>query len=539
MITDGRRVPNGAVMSCDLCVVGGGAAGISLGLEFADGPGRVLLLEGGGLEYSAESQALYRGENAGLPYEDLASSRVRYLGGSTNREGWGGWCKPLDELDFRQRSWVPYSGWPLTAEELIPYYERAQGICQLGPYDYDLQSWQEQLGPEALKVLPLAGRVITEIQQMSPPTRFGKVYREQLRRSAHVDVHLHSNAVEILTTDNGARATGVRVRTLGGTEYRVEARSVILAAGGIENARLLLSSRSVETAGLGNRHDLVGRYFMDHIRVDAGRLALRDPGISTDFYDPSATFMRRSRARTGTYDPRLLAGSLTLSRETQQEEGLLSYRVWLVGHYTDYESAGVKALRGLYLAMRDRELPARPLGLMMDVAGDLRNVIPVLFDRFVRSRRRSHRLLVNIIEPEPNPASRVTILPERDVLGVPKVQVRWQLGANVGRTLARAHAIIDEELTQAGLGQLEHPYVDEGGLPQPLRWVWHHMGTTRMHDDPRRGVVDRDCCVHGTSNLFIAGSSVFPSCGNDMPTLTIVALALRLADHLKNTEGLR
>jgi choline dehydrogenase-like flavoprotein len=539
MITDARRLPGGTVVPCELCVVGGGAAGISIALEFIHGPGRVVLLEGGGLDFSAASQALYEGESVGLPYEDLATCRVRHLGGSTNREGWGGWCKPLDEVEFHERPWVPNSGWPLSAGELRPYYERAQSLCQLGPYDYDLSSWQEQVGAGAIEVLPLAGRVCTEIQQMSPPTRFGETYRESLRRSAHVDVHLHANAVEILTTADAARATGIRVRTLEGIEYRVEARTVVLCAGGIENARLLLASRAVESTGLGNRHDLVGRYFMDHIRVDIGRLVLSAPGVDTGFYDPAHTFLRRSRAHNGTYDPRLLAGSLTLSRETQRTEGLLNYRAWLVGHYTDYESPGVKALRYLYLAIRDRQLPPRLLGLVADMVKDVRNVSGALFDRFVRAKRRGPSLLVNIIEPEPNPDSRVTILDERDVLGVPRVQVSWQLRPNVARTLARAHEIIDEELGRAGLGRLEGRYVDEGGIPQPLRWVWHHMGTTRMHDDPERGVVDRDCRLHGLPNLFVAGSSVFPSAGNDMPTLTIVALALRLADHLKKEVALR
>jgi len=539
MITDARRLPGGTVVPCELCLVGGGAAGISIAREFVDGPGRVVLLEGGGLDFSAASQALYEGESVGLPYEDLATCRVRYLGGSTNREGWGGWCKPLDEVEFGERAWVPHSGWPLSAGELRPHYERAQSLCQLGPYDYDLSSWQEQVGAGVMEVLPLAGRVCTEIQQMSPPTRFGRTYRESLRSSAHVDVHLHANAVEILTTADAARATGIRVRTLEGTEYRVEAGAVVLCAGGIENARLLLASRAVESTGLGNRHDLVGRYFMDHIRVDGGRLVLSAPGIDTHFYDPAQTFLRRSRAHNGTYDPRLLAGSLTLSRETQRTEGLLNYRAWLVGHYTDYESPGVKALRHLYLAMRDRELPPQPLGLVVSMVKDVRNVSGALFDRFVRSRRRGPCLLVNIIEPEPDPDSRVTILDEHDVLGVPRVQVSWQLRPNVARTLARAHEIIDEELARAGLGRLEGRYVDEGGIPQPLRWVWHHMGTTRMHDDPRRGVVDRDCRVHGIPNLFVAGSSVFPSAGNDMPTLTIVALALRLADRLKKEAALQ
>lgn len=536
MLTDARLIAGGATFQADLCIVGGGAAGLSIALEFADGPLTVLLLEGGGLKTDPDSQALYRGASVGLPYADLETARVRYLGGTTNREGWGGWCKPLDQLDFDKRDWVPYSGWPITRADLDPYYKRAHGICQLGPYDYDLRTWLQRVGRNALEILPLDGRIRTEIQQLGPPTRFGTVYRPILRRAQNIDLHLHANAVEIETTADGSRAVSVRVKTLTGVQYRVEARAFVLATGGIENARLLLASNRVHSAGLGNHHDLVGRFFMDHIRVDAGELALSNPKMSTRFYDPAPTFIQRARAVEGAYDHRLLTGSLTLSPEAQRSESLLNYRAWLVTHYTDYESSGVKALRQLYLASRDRQLPARPARLLADIAKDLGQVSSVVFDRFVRSRRRvGTRFLVNIVEPEPNPDSRVTILRERDALGVPKVQIDWQLGPNVTRTLARAHKILDAEFSEAGVGRLDHPFTDADGVHQPSHWVWHHMGTTRMHDEPRRGVVDRDCRVHGVSNLFVAGSSVFPTCGNDMPTLTIVALALRLADRLKDS----
>lgn len=538
MITDARRLATATVVETDICVVGGGAAGIAIALEFLGQSRRVVLLEAGGLKPDPETQALYRGENVGLPYEDLEAARVRYLGGTTNREGWGGWCKPLLPLDFEKRDWVPHSGWPLTRSDLDPFYERSQRICELGPYDYDLGSWMEQVGDGAIEALPVRGRILTEIQQMSPPTRFGKKYREALQKAANVDVHLYANAVEIETSDNGSLVTGIRVKTLGGVEYRVRANAFVLATGGIENARLLLASNRVESAGLGNRHDLVGRFFMDHIRVDTGELVLADPEMSTDLYDPAMTFIRRGRGEAGAYDPRLVAGALTLSSEVQRSEGLLGYRTWLVAHYTDYESQGVSSLRQFYLAMRDRELPPRPVGLAVDIVKDVRRVGAVVFDRFFRSRRRTdRRFLVNIIEPEPNPDSRVTLSRSRDPLGVPEVCVDWQFSPNVSRTLDRAHQILDAELIAAGVGHLENKYSDEGGAPQPLRWVWHHMGTTRMDEDPRGGVVDRESRVHGTTNLFVAGSSVFPSCGNDMPTLTIVALALRLADHLKRMTG--
>ena len=535
MFIDARRLPNETVVETEVCIVGAGAAGISLAREFIRHPFRVCLLEAGGLKFDDETQALYRGENVGLPYEALHAARFRYFGGST--KGWGGWCKPLDHSDFERRDWVPHSGWPITRSDLDPYYERAQEVCHLGPFDYDIDRWQSNLGNPPLGVLPLADRrVVTEMCQLSPPTHFGKAYREEIRRADNLRAYLYTNAVRIETTETASVVTGVRARTLGGNELIVRGRIFILATGGIENARLLLLSNQVHAAGLGNRHDLVGRFFMDHPCLRVGNIVFSDGDISTDFYDPFYKFRKRARAKRAVYHRTLLAGSVVLAEQVQRNERLLNYEAWIVSMYRGDESRGMESLRRLYLAMRGKAMLAPKLQDVSNIVADFGNVCSALYGRFLRPKRLVQRYqLVNIIEPDPDPESRVTLSSERDRLGLNCARLNWRVGPLPRRTLSRAQEILNEELARAGLGRLENQFVedDDGTWLSLLRWVWHHMGTTRMHDDPKQGVVDVDCRVHGISNLFIAGSSVFPTAGKDMPTLTIVALALRLADHVK------
>lgn len=534
MFVDLYSEPGLTETEADLCIIGAGAAGITIARELSGRHFSVALLEAGGLRFEADTQALYRGESVGLKYGGLDETRIRYFGGSTNPEAWGGWCKPLDPLDFEQRPWAPYSGWPLTRDELEPWYRRAQALCEAGPFDYDIDRWRERIDVP-MGDLPLGSdRVVTQLAQLSPPTRFGRRYRDELDASPNVRVYLHANVTEIVTDGDGSTARTVEAVTLDGRRLSVACRYVILAAGGIENARLLLLSRRVNPAGLGNDHDLVGRFFMDNPALEMGSIDFADGGLP-DLYDPYLKFRKRDKSLRGVYDYSLIAGSLNLTPEAQRREGLLNYRAWIVPIFPGDGSAATEALKRLYIGIREQKLP-------VTVRDDLKSVLrrpdhaaSTLVGRLLRPKGfvQSYRL-VNILEPEQLPESRVTLGNTLDPLGLPKVRLDWRVGHLVCRTLASAHEMIDEDLRRSGLGKLVNPFRlgDEERFLGALGWVWHHMGTTRMHADPESGVVDADCRVHSAPNVYVAGSSVFPTPGNDMPTLTIVALAVRLADHL-------
>jgi len=526
----------------DVCIIGGGAAGITLARALASSNLSVVLLESGRFRLDPNTQDLYReGETVGLPYGGLDETRFRYFGGSTNPEGWGGWCKPLDPIDFEARPWVKHSGWPFSQAYLEDYYRQAQVICEVGPYDYDLESWRRHLGSE-LHDFPLASdRVETQLAQLGPPTRFGVRYREDLKGPRNVKVYLGANVLEILATPDGSEATGVVAVSLEGNRLHVKSRTVVVAAGGVENARLLLLSGDQRANGLGNENDLVGRYFADHPRLEMGTLELSGGRGLPELYDPFYKFRRRKRSLMGVYDVRLVSGNLNLTDSFQRQEGLLNYRSWILPKWPGDDSEEIQAVKRMYIAMKERTIPRDTL------AGDLRSILshPRLvgswaYGRLARPKRLVQGIrLVNILEPEQLPDSRISLSDQLDPLGQRRVKIDWQVGPLVRHTLARAHEVIDEDLRRSGVGRLVDPFKedDEERFRKHLNWVWHHMSTTRMHNDPEQGVVDADTRIHTMSNVYVQGSSVFPTPGADMPTLTIVALALRLADHLKVVLG--
>ena len=487
MIVDARLVSDDTVIDCDVCIVGAGAAGITIAREFVGRPVRVVLLESGWLTPDAETQSLYAGEVTERRYFELDSARSRYFGGTTNL--WTGECRPLDAQDFERRDWVPDSGWPIDLDELLPFYQKAQSVCQLGPYRYTADDWR------AFGVRPMAiagGRIQSCAFQYSPPTRFGQVYREELRRAPNVVTYLGANAVDLETPSPPQRVSAITVRCLSGTSFRVAARAFVLASGGIENARLLLLSDRIQTGGLGNGHDLVGRYFMEHIYLDAAADIRAPRGAISDFYTSGHWV-----------DGRRVRGILGLTPEVRRRERLTNF----CGVIVAPSSSLLSRLRNAIADVRARPAP------------------------------RSY-FVKNVMEQTPNADSRVTLGQDRDRLGCRRTTLRWRLSSLDKSTAHRAHAILGEELARSGVGHMTSSMGREADpWPTSVRGARHHMGTTRMHADPRRGVVDADCRVHGIANLYVAGSSVFPTSGAANPTLTIVALALRLAGHLQHRLG--
>jgi choline dehydrogenase-like flavoprotein len=445
-------------------------------------------------------------------------ARLRYFGGSTNH--WEGWCRPLDEIDFETREYIAYSGWPFDKSHLDPFYERAQAICQLGPFAYDADAWKLDNSPP----LPFIGDcVITTIYQFSPPTRFGEVYRDEITRAANITTFLYANVVDIETTETSQTVTRLRVACLDGNKFWVTAKLFILAAGGIENPRLLLLSNKVQSAGLGNQHDLVGRFFMEHPHLVSGLFLPSHRASSTDFY---------SRIQN-TEKNVLVLGVLTLSTKTLRREQLTNFSVVLIQPWSwSQVSRGVTSFKRLLSELRRRSVPEHYVKHLKNVIVELDDVAIALY----KGERppATWLTLENRSEQVPDPGSRVTLTAERDRLGKNRVRLDWRLSPIDKRSIRRGHEIIGKELGRAGLGRLRVVVDDNDAVwDSTMIGGCHHMGTTRMHVNPQQGVVDANCQVHGMSNLFIAGSSVFPTSGYANPTLTIVALAIRLADHVK------
>jgi choline dehydrogenase-like flavoprotein len=524
LFLDARKLSPGTQIETDVCVVGAGAAGITLALEFADGPFRVSLVESGGFGFEKSTQDLYRGENAGLPYFALRQARMAGFGGSTGV--WAGWCRPLDGIDLETRDWVPHSGWPFDRAHLDPFYERAHPLCQLGPYVYAPEAWET----ERARRLPLeTSQLTTSVFQVSPPTRFGDLYRRRIERSGNIQTLLHANVLELEAADSRASVTRVRAATLDGKTFSIVAKIFILAAGGLENPRLLLLSDGEGRAALGNEHGLVGRFFGEHPYIDSGSFILSDPRLPLGFYYPR---------RIGGTDRTRVRGVFSLADATLRQERLVNCSIFFRPKHESHEAyraSGVEALRQLWEIWRSKDVPTGSARLAREMLRDIDKVALAAYRRaFVGDGPMDYVRVRTCVESVPNSESRVTLTGERDSLGRRVIRLDWRLDGLEMKSMRRAHELLDAGLRRVGLGRLDvNLEPDASGWPPSMIAGRHHMGTTRMHRDPRQGVVDEDGRVHGLANLYVTGSSVFPTTGYVNPTLTIVALALRLADHVK------
>lgn len=550
MLVDARGLLGDEVIEAEICIVGGGPAGITLAREFAGQDVRVCMLESGGLEFDEQTQTLCEGPADGDPYHSLREVRRRQLGGTANL--WdtrltdsqlGFRSAPLDEIDFEQRDWLPYSGWPFGKSHLDPFYQRAQVTGGFGPYVYDGAAWEDEKAPQ---MPPRDSFISTTVWQFGSQHTFTQGYREELRQSENVRVFLNANVVEIETNETASQVTHLRVATLQGNQFRVSARLFILAAGGIENARLLLLSNRIQKTGLGNRHDLVGRFFMEHPFVNCGSFipASREVFNSAALYD-----VRRVNDAT-------IMGMLRLRDEMLRRERLLNFSLLLLPQHGRYQPEAVNSLKalissvlhgrvpkGAHLSNVVRNMDYVAVAVCRKVTGR-QTLFPNLVDGpglcsgggwsslDNNSRRYSVFKAFLTTEQAPDPDNRVTLGDDRDQLGCRKGRLTWRWGDINIESIRKAQTIMADEVARTGLGKLRIA-MDQGKPHMVSPGLHHHMGTTRMHHEPSQGVVDQNCQVHGVSNLFIAGSSVFPTGGYINPTLTIIALAIRLADHVK------
>jgi choline dehydrogenase-like flavoprotein len=523
MLRDARALEDGARIECDLGIVGAGAVGITLARALAGGGVKVCVLESGGLEFEEQVQELYQGTNVGLPYFDLDACRLRFLGGSTNH--WAGRCRPLDELDFEVRSWVPLSGWPLTKAELEPYYRGAQKICQLGAYDYRPERWLDP-GQAVLPFDP--ARIVSRVWQYSPPTRFGEVYRGELEAAGNIDVLLHANVVDIEANESGSEVQRLRVATLEGKRLTVRARAYVLACGGLENPRLLLAANRQVKVGLGNQRDMVGRCFMEHPHCNAARALVAGPAVLS-FY----TYGQGGGHAEGLE----VVGCLNQSPERQRAEQLLNFDSLFT--VDDIGDSGFAALRRIWSAAGRGQWPDHLAADLWQALIDIDDTAAGLAGRLglrdYNPGTASFRMWCSA-EAAPDPNSRVRLGDQLDALGMPRIALDWRLTEQDKRSLLAGYQAVALELGRTGLGRLQiADWLTEGdnSWSPTLEGGHHHLGTTRMSQDPGQGVVDPSSRVHGIANLYVAGGSVFPTSGSANPTLTIVALALRLAEHLK------
>ncbi|OZI70854.1 GMC oxidoreductase [Bordetella genomosp. 12] len=545
MILDASTIPDGSTLSADLCIVGGGAAGITLALALMDSGLDIILLESGGSAEEPATQDLYAGSVADARlHPEPSRYRQRRMGGSTTI--WGGRCMPLDAIDFEPRDYIAHSGWPIGLDALLPYYPQANRLCEAGAFAYTVETAFDH------PVRPMIGGFESPVfstdtlERFSVPTDFGQRYAQRLREGA-VRVVQHANLCGLDGSAAGQPVGPARIRTLAGTAFTVAARRYVLATGGLETARLLLASPGASGQGLGNAHDVVGRYYMSHIAGTIGQADLSGAASVWHGYEVSdeGVYCRRRLALQAPAQRAMRAGNF-IAR-------LHHPRIPDPGH-------GNGILSALYLAkpIVPYEYAKRLYGDTPGSAGlwlrHLRNVVGsapataaflwhLLTERKLAARKfpsiivhpRNRRYSLDFhAEQEPNPESRVTLGCERDALGMPRLHIDWRYTRRDVHTVQACLAALSEALRASGVGSFSYDQDQvEAEMTRYGAYGGHHIGTARMGRDPRSSVVDADCRLHEAPNLYIAGSAVFPTSSQANPTLTIVALALRLAEHLR------
>ena len=525
MIRDLETEHDNADIVGDVCIVGTGPAGLTIALELVAKGRSVIVLEAGGEDYDAATQELYKGKVVSAGHIDIADSRLRQFGGTSGH--WTGVCVPLDPVDFEPRPGSPHHGWPITRADLDPYYQRAQGYLDAGPFLYGFTDWRS-LGPHG--VLPLdPAKVQPTIHQQSPPTRYAQKFLATVKTEPKIDCRLHANVVEITLADGSDRIDSLKVSTLAGATRIVKANTFVLACGAVENARLLLNAHRQRPAGVGNERGLVGRFFNDHMTITTSRIVFND-GVDAELY--------RLPQRVDEAD---LHVGLTIAPEVILKESLNNTHAFLAARYDDaiysddFRNYGWVSFSAMLQAFSRGYVPDRLAEHYCDVVDDVGGVATGVY-RHVRRRLQPPKPTLSYTlrqdaEQAPNPDSRVTLSDDKDRFGMNRAALDWRIANDDLLKLRRMHELIGTAIGAAGIGRMQLG-ISEKHDPTIAYSGYHHMGTTRMHADPNKGVVDANCRVHTVKNLYMAGSSVFTTGGCANPTLTIVALAIRLAEHL-------
>jgi len=535
----------------DVAIVGSGAAGIPLALELAEKGLNVILLEAGEESLQARDQAIYEGDVRDPALHSPADKyRQRQLGGSTST--WGGRCVPLDRVDHEPRDYVPNSGWPISYEELSAYYARASEWLESGDRGYRSS---EVFGPDFPKMI--AGldseRVHLEsLECFSRPTDIFRRYRSRLDASENLRLIYGANVTRICLSEDTGRVAGLRIATHDGKTHNIQCRQYVLAAGGIETARLLLASNDVNTAGVGNTSDNVGRYYMCHVAGNVGELKLDMPlsdvrhgyELSDDgVYCRRRIMLTEEEQRSQQINNVVMRLHFPRIADPSHKSGVLSF-IYLMKPFISYE-----------YGTRLRDGDGDTLGTYL---GHLRNVIlsPLETARFgirwITKRNLATRKFPSIIlenktnlfsleinaEQCPRPDSRITLSEKTDALGMPRVNIDWKYSKQDIASVRKTLDTVAAEIARLGIGILTY---DHEGLEKAMlrfgAYGGHHIGTARMGTDPATSVVDANCRIHDVENLYVASSAVFPTSSQANPTLAITALAIRLADHLtKNLD---
>lgn len=468
--------------SYDVCICGAGVAGITLAVELASKGKKVAIFEAGGENYSEESQSIYEADSIGLLYYGVSACRLRYLGGTSNH--WSGRTMLMQPIDFKDREFFPLPGWPIKKIEFDKYKKKAYEILGLDKNIHDAPI-VPQLSESSMKMVGYGGM---------PPVRFGEKYYKELLKSKNIDLFINANLTDIKLNDSSTHVNQLRIKNYNNKSYGFSGNKVILAMGAIENARLLLNSNSQMPKGIGNDSDFVGRCFMEHFNVTFGEYSINpeNPIWSNDFhleFFPTDKFAM---------DKKIGTSVLSFGKADHRSYGRLKVIRKALRESVCSSNSLTKISKGMF----DFNCP-----------GD--------------------GVISSLCEQSPNKNSRIILSNTKDSLGLRKILLDWRINELDKRTIRTLGMETAKEFARLDLGRVKlKDYILSGDFLEELGGHCHQMGTTRMSKLSRDGVVDINSKVFGIGNLYVAGSSVFSTGGGVNPTLSIVQLSLRLAEHL-------
>jgi choline dehydrogenase-like flavoprotein len=523
MYLNADQLPDGTLLrGFDICIVGAGAAGLAMTKRLIGSSANVLVLSSGSASDrgrpASHAQSIYQGTVGPLLAKVdplfLDRSRLHMYGGTTNHFGF--WSRPLDEADFKPRPGYRDAYWPIDRAELAASYRDAHQFGHFGPFNYDdMPFWERVLYARRFPPLPgdpLRGAVM-HAQYDESLHDFQVQFGDDLRAAQNITVMFNANLLRVEATDSRAHVTGLSCATIEdgkrGRSFRVEANAYVLAMGGIETVRVLRLSGDLGN----NRRDHLGRGFMVHPLIrEAARVRFARPVEMEirNFFRDQQVRLQLSPTESGEY--------IHVTTPLVNPELIFTYDV--------FNAWGI--LVATPEAMQSEQIGNFRLILLFDPAGD--------------------EAVVNVNwEQVPNENSVITLNPAQTdpVFGQPVTHLDWRLLDADKRTVIRALDLCRNYLRERGAVDFQvltdlSGDADRWSFPPDLGELAtgdHHMGALRMSSNSGDGIVNRDSRVHSVDNLYIAGCSVFPTSGFANPTLTIVALALRLADHLKATAS--
>jgi len=522
MIADLERadpLPQTERLNFDVCIVGAGASGLVLAIELINYGKHVLILESGGWRrWERRTQALKKSEVVGLPYAGVHSGRFRTLGGTT--AAWAGQIIELDELDFAHRKWIPGSGWPIGKSDLAASYRRAIELEGLtGALHYDEAIWTER-GCQS----PDLGEELTfAFSRYCPERKFARLFEKTITAHPDLVIFLHANACELIIAEDGETVTSVRCRTLTGKEVCFGADRFVLCLGGIESSRFLLQPHASTPW---KESGLVGCYFQDHIHCFAADLL--DAKLDNKwYYGP-----HRVDLHDYLYLPKINLSSVAQER----------YSVLNVSGMAEYEDGVFPAMRTAILIL------AGPVSAInfSELVYSLPRMPGALWHHLARKRNpnfvlpRSKLKLSVYCEQSPLSESRIALTDKRDPLGLFQISIDWKVSAQEVETVRRYVQVVKQVFEQRGLARVvPDSALFHDRIVHKFGDNFHHMGGTRMASSKLEGVVDPNLRLFGTRNAYVCSTSVFPTSGFANPTHTLLALAVRLARHLKSLASVR